>query len=281
MQAATWFITGASSGFGDAFARYALQQDYNVVATARDPRKLGELRSATAQSSERLLVLKLDVTMAGEAERAVAAAVERFGRIDVLINNAGYGVVGAVEETDDAALRAIMDTNFFGAAAVTRAALPQLRQQRAGAVVNMSSLGGQLSMPGFGAYSATKFALEGLSEALAAEMKPFGVKVLIVEPGQFRTNLAGSGMLHLPDGGQYAETVGPVREFAHAMHNTQMGDPMKAAAAIDRALRAETTPLRLQLGQDSVDMVRQHAQQMLAEMEAWEPVAAATQFDGA
>jgi NAD(P)-dependent dehydrogenase (short-subunit alcohol dehydrogenase family) len=274
-QAQTWFITGASSGFGEAFARYALQQGHNVVATARDPRKLARL---VALAPERVQALRLDVTAAGEPEQAVRAAVERFGRIDVLINNAGFGIVGAVEETSDAGLRALMDTNFFGAAAVTRAALPQLRAQRGGAIVNISSLGGQLSMPGFGAYSATKFALEGLSEALAQELKPYGVKVLIVEPGQFRTNLAGAAMVHQPDSGHYTDTVGPVREFASTMDQTQTGDPMKAAAAIDAALRAQETPLRLQLGQDAVDMVRQHAEQLLAELRKWEQLAAATQL---
>jgi NAD(P)-dependent dehydrogenase (short-subunit alcohol dehydrogenase family) len=188
--------------------------------------------------------------------------------------------VGAVEETPDAELRALMDTNFFGAVAVTRAALPVLRAQKAGAIVNISSLGGQLSMPGFGAYSASKFALEGLSEALAAEMAPFGVKVLIVEPGQFRTNLAAAGaMRQMPDTGFYDTTAGRVREFARTMHDTQPGDPLKATAAIDRALRAEKTPLRLQLGADAVEMVRSHAQALLADLEQWAPLAVGTALD--
>jgi NAD(P)-dependent dehydrogenase (short-subunit alcohol dehydrogenase family) len=272
----TWFITGTSSGFGRAFAEHAIAQGHNVVATARRVEALADL---VAQAPERVLALALDVDVAGAAEAAVGAAVARFGRIDVLVNNAGYGVVGALEETPDAELRALFDTNFFGALAVTRAALPVLRGQRGGAIVNMSSLGGQLSFAGFSAYSASKFALEGASEALAQEVAPFGVKVLIVEPGQFRTQLAGAGMRHMPVIEAYAPVVGPTREFARTMHATQAGDPRKAAAAIERALAASDTPLRLQLGGDSVDAVRTHAQALLAEMAAWEDVSRATDFD--
>ena len=274
--AQTWFITGASSGFGHAFAEHAIAQGHRVVASARRVESLAPL---VAQAPDRVLAVSLDVDQPGAAAAAVAAAVARFGRIDVLINNAGYGVVGALEETPDAELRAIFDTNFFGALAVTRAALPLLREQRGGAIVNISSLGGQLSFAGFSAYSATKFALEGASEALAQEMAPFGVKVLIVEPGQFRTNLAGAGMRHMPRMAAYDDVVGGTREFAHEMHQTQAGDPRKAAAAIERALSAERTPLRLQLGGDSVDAVRAHAQALLADMDAWEAVSRATDFD--
>ena len=274
----TWFITGTSSGFGRAFAEHALAQGHRVVATAR---RLESLTALVAQAPERVLAVALDVDVAGAAEAAVAAAVARFGRIDVLVNNAGYGVVGALEETPDVELRAIFDTNFFGAMAVTRAVLPALREQRGGAIVNISSLGGQLSFAGFGAYSATKFALEGASEALAQEMAPFGVKVLIVEPGQFRTNLAGAGMRHMPRMAAYDEVVGGTREFAQDMHQTQAGDPRKAAAAIERALSAERTPLRLQLGGDAIDAVRAHAQALLADMDAWGSMSRATDFDAA
>jgi len=271
-----WFITGASSGFGEAFARYALDRGYRVVATARDTRKLAALE---ALAPDRVLVHALDVTRGGDAEAAVAATLARFGRIDVAINNAGYGIVGAVEETPEAELRAQMETNFFGAVAVTQAVLPTLREQRSGAIVNISSLGGQLSFAGFSAYSASKFALEGMSEALAQEVAPFGIKVLIVEPGQFRTNLAGAAMRHMPILPAYRDVIGATREFAHTMHDTQAGDPYKAARAIDTALRAEVTPLRLQLGADAVDSVRAHAQQLLADLERWAPVAIDTRID--
>lgn len=275
-QFQTWFITGASSGLGDAFARHALAQGHNVVATARDP---GRLEALVRSAPERVAAVKLDVTEPGDGDAAVAAAITRFGRIDVLINNAGYGIVGAVEETPEAELRAQMETNFFGAVAVTRAALPQLRAQGSGAIVNISSLGGQLSVPGFGAYSASKFALEGLSEALRGELAPLGIKVMIVEPGEFRTAFAGAALKHMPVIDAYKDTVSGTRDFARGMHEAQAGDPMKAVAAIDTALRAENTPLRLQLGQDAVDAVRAHAEALLAELAAWESVAVATAFD--
>ena len=275
----TWFVTGASSGFGMAFARRALVQGDNVVATARTP---GRLDALVASASDRVLALKLDVTRAGDAAAAVAAAVQRFGRLDVVVNNAGYGIVGAVEETPEQELRAQLETNFFGAVAVIQAALPQLRQQRAGAIVNISSMGGQMSFAGFGAYSASKFALEGLSEALAQEVAPFGIKVLIVEPGAFRTEFATSDALkHMPVMNAYQDTVGGTREFARSMNGTQAGDPMKAAQAVSLALEAERTPLRLALGADAIDAIRGHSQQMLADLAAWQHVALATAHEPA
>jgi NAD(P)-dependent dehydrogenase (short-subunit alcohol dehydrogenase family) len=269
MTTPTWFITGASSGFGLAFAQYALSRGYNVVATARTPARLERLRQ---MAPERVLIEQLDVTEPGDAGKAVAAGVARFGSIDVLLNNAGYGVVGALEETPDGELRAQMETNFFGAVTVIKAVLPVMRQQRSGAIVNISSLGGQLSFGGFSAYSASKFALEGMSEALAQEVAPFGIKVLIVEPGAFRTGFAADALKHMPVMAAYRDIVGDTRNFARSMDGTQEGDPDKAARAIDLALCADTTPLRLQLGADAVDSVRAHAQQMLADMAAWESV---------
>ena len=276
MTARTWFITGAASGFGRAFALHALEQGYNVVATARDPAKLAEI---VATAPERTLAQRLDVTRSEEAEAAVAAALARFGQIDVLVNNAGYGSVGAIEETSEAELRAQMETNFFGAMAVTRAALPTLRAQRSGAVVMISSMGGQMSYAGFGAYSASKFALEGAAEALALEVAPFGVKVLIVEPGAFRTGFASGALRRMPVMEAYRDALAPVRSFADGMDGAQAGDPAKAAAAVEQALRAERTPLRLQLGADSVDAVRRHAETLLSELANWEEVGLATTFD--
>lgn len=274
----TWFITGASSGFGLAFANYALHSGYTVVATARNPERLKDL---IAQAPDRVLALELDVNRSQDAQAAVAAAVARFGRIDVLINNAGYGVVGAAEETPENELRALLETNFFGAVAVIKAALPVLRAQRGGAIVNISSLGGQLSFAGFSAYSASKFALEGFSEALAQEVAGFGVKVLIVEPGNFRTNLLGSGTREMPAMEVYRQAVGGTREFARNMHGAQLGDPTKAAAAIDRALASERTPLRLQLGEDAIEAIRDHATQLLQDLEQWAPVGSDTRIEGA
>lgn len=271
-----WFITGASAGFGKSFAEYAIQQGYQVVVTAR---RLDKLESIKALAPDQVEALRMDVNNNTEVSQAVTSAVSRFRRVDVLINNAGYGIVGAVEETPEDELRAQMETNFFGAVSVTRALLPIFRQQQSGAIVNISSLGGQLSVPGFGAYSASKFALEGISEALAAELAPLGIKVLIVEPGQFKTELAGAAMRYMPELAAYKDTVGPTRNFAQTMHGTQEGDPFKAAAAIDKALLAANTPLRLQLGEDAVNAIKQHSENLLKDLAAWEQIAVDTKLN--
>jgi len=266
-----WFITGASAGFGSSFAEYALSQGYAVVATARNKDKLAHLEALDA---ENLLTVQLDVTKKADIQTAIDCAMQQFGRIDVLINNAGYGTVGAVEETPEDELRAQMETNFFGAVAMTQKVLPIMREQRSGAVVQISSMGGAMSFAGFGAYSASKFALEGMSEALQQEMAPFGVKVMIVEPGAFRTSFAKGGALrHMPEMEAYSEIVGGTRAFAKGMDGTQQGDPAKAAAAIDKALKSENTPLRLQLGEDAVTAVRQHAEKLLEDLKAWQAIA--------
>lgn len=265
----TWFITGASSGLGMAFAKYAVAAGYNVIATARTTPKLDTIVQA---APERTMAIKLDVTAEGEVDAAIAKGVARFGRIDVLINNAGYGIVGAVEETSIAELRAQMETNFFGAAACIKAILPIMRRQQGGAIVNISSLGGQLSFAGFGAYSASKFALEGLSEALAQEVAPFGIKVLIVEPGAFRTEFAAAALKHMPAMEVYTQTVGNTRDFAHAMHGTQQGNPDKVPPAIEKALATNPTPLRLQLGKDAIDAVKEHSEKILADLAQWRNV---------
>jgi len=271
-----WFITGASSGFGKAFSEYAIGQGYNVVVTARRSEKLALIKALAPDQVE---AITMDVNNKDEVSSAVKRTHERWGRIDVLINNAGYGIVGAVEETSEEELRAQMETNFFGAVAVTRAFLPQFREQGYGAIVNISSLGGQLSFAGYSAYSASKFALEGLSEALATELSSFGIKVLIVEPGAFRTELVGAASKQMPEMDAYKETVGATRKFAREMHGTQEGDPAKAAAAIDKALYAGKTPLRLQLGADAITMIRQHSQTLLNDLAEWEALGLDTKLD--
>jgi NAD(P)-dependent dehydrogenase (short-subunit alcohol dehydrogenase family) len=276
MHKNVWFITGASSGFGKAFAEYAIGAGYYVVATARRTDKLEKLKSL---APERVEIVQMDVTNSEQIQQAVKQALKIFGQVDVLINNAGYGILGAVEETPEADLRAQLETNFFGAVAVTKALLPHFRNQRNGAIVNMSSMGGQMSFAGFGAYSASKFALEGLSEALAAELDPYGIKVVIVEPGAFRTELAGNAMKRMPEMEAYKETVGNTRAFANNMHHTQEGDPAKAARAIDEALKAENTPLRLVLGSDAVDAIKGHAENMLKEIDTWKEISADTKID--
>jgi NAD(P)-dependent dehydrogenase (short-subunit alcohol dehydrogenase family) len=276
-NAVTWFITGASSGYGLALARHAIVRGYNVVATARSAAKLAALE---ALAPDRVLAQKLDVTAPDDTATAVKAAIARFGRIDVLINNAGYGMIGAVEETPEADFRAQMETNFFGAVSVTKAVLPQLRAQKGGAIVNISSMGGQLSFAGASAYSASKFALEGLSEALALEVAPFGIKVIIVEPGALRTNFSADGALKLmPAMEAYQDIVGTMRALDHDMHGSQDGDPAKAAHALDLALQADNSPLRLQIGADSIAAVRAHAEQLLRDLATWEQVGSDVRVD--
>ncbi|MFF2194851.1 oxidoreductase [Streptomyces sp. NPDC058157] len=273
-----WLITGASSGFGRTLAEAALAAGDTVVATARRPAALADLAAA---HPERLVPVAADATDTGRAEQVVAEAVDRFGRIDVLVNNAGRGLIGAVEETSEAELRDLMDLHFFGPAALIRAVLPHMRARKSGAIVQMSSMGGRLSFPGAGAYSATKFALEGLTEALRGEVAPFGIKTLIVEPGSFRTGFAGGAALQLSAGAlpAYADTVGAVRTGLPDSDGKQPGDPVKAAAAILAALDAPETPLRLPLGNDALDAILAHADATREEARTWESVSRGTDFD--
>ncbi len=272
-----WLITGTSSGFGRAIAEAALAAGDTVVATARRPETLDDLVKA---HPGRAVALALDVTDAARAADAVDEVMRRYGRIDVLVNNAGRGHVGAVEETTDRELRDLMDLHFFGPAALTRLVLPHMRRQGAGAIVQMSSMGGRMSFPGVGAYSATKFALEGLSQALAAEAASFGIKVLIVEPGSFRTGLAGASQTQSPEIPAYEDTVGAFRTDFPASHGKQPGDPAKAAAAILTALEAADTPLWLPLGNDAADAIVTALDSARAEFQAWEPVTRGTDYDG-
>ncbi len=271
-----WLITGCSAGFGRELALAAAAAGDRVMATARQPRRLGDL---VAAGGSRVHTAALDVTN----ERQVAATVERtlaeFGRIDVVVNNAGHGSVGAVEELELADLRALMDVMFFGAVAVTQAVLPHLRSRGSGAIVQISSMGGQLSMPGFGAYCAAKFALEGMSEALAAEVRPFGIRVLIVEPGAFRTEFGGHRMHRSRVIDAYASTSGPTRAAVDAMDGTQPGDPRKAAQAILEVLDHPEPPLRLALGNDAVDHIAVHHDLLRADLSRWEKLSRAMDLD--
>ncbi|MFH8798644.1 oxidoreductase [Streptomyces sp. NPDC017936] len=272
-----WLVTGATSGFGRSIAEAALAAGDTVVAAARRPAVLEDLATTYP---DRLIQVALDVTDATGIDATVADVVARFGRIDVLVNNAGRGLVGAVEETSDQELRDLMELHFFGPARLTRAVLPYMRGQKSGAVVQMSSMGGRLSFPGVGAYSATKFALEGLTEALAAEVAPFGIKALIVEPGSFRTSFADGGTLQqTAEMPEYAETVGAVRRGLTDSDGKQAGDPAKAAAAVLKALGSEHTPLRLALGNDAFDAITAHTEAAREEARAWESVSRSTDFD--
>jgi NAD(P)-dependent dehydrogenase (short-subunit alcohol dehydrogenase family) len=274
-DARVWFITGSTSGFGRALVDAARQRGEHVVAAARRPDALADI------TGEDVLVVGLDVTDPEAIAPSLDAAVKRFGRIDVLVNSAGVGYVGALEEMSLADVRSVMETMFFGPAALTRAVLPYMRLQGSGAIVQISSMGGQVTAPGYSAYCAAKFALEGLSEAVAAEVAPFGVRMLIVEPGSFRTGLLGRSLHAAPPLEMYAATVGATRAFIDREDGRQAGDPAKAAAAIIAALDADEPPLRLALGPDAVDAIRAKHEMLGAELERWESLARATTFDDA
>jgi NAD(P)-dependent dehydrogenase (short-subunit alcohol dehydrogenase family) len=267
-----WLITGANSGFGLALTRAAVAAGDVVVAAARRPKTLDALVVAHPDQVE---AIELDVTDSARIDAVVADVVARHGRIDVLVNNAGRTHVGAAEETSDEELRSLFDVHVFGPATLTRAALPHMRAQRSGAIVQMSSIGGQMSFAGFAAYSATKFALEGMSEALAAEVEPFGISVLIVEPGSFRTGLFQASSVS-PESTEYAATAGATRRMIQTSDGHQPGDPAKAAAAILTALAADHVPLRLPLGADAVDAILGHLQDVRQNVAAWENLARST-----
>ena len=266
-----WLITGASSGFGSAIAAAALERGDNVMATSR------RVESIELDEDDHIALFPLDVTDAAQRDAAVAATLERFGRIDVLVNNAGRTQVGAVEETTDEELRDLFDLHFFAPAALTRAVLPSMREQGGGAIVQMSSVGGQTTAAGFSAYCATKFALEGLTETLQEEVAPFGIRTLIVEPGAFRTGLFRAGAAYesaeMPE---YDETVGPTRAYVRGNHLKQPGDPELAARAILTALDAEDPPLRLVLGADAIGNIRDRLDRVSDELTRWEEVGQAT-----
>ncbi|MFE9093392.1 oxidoreductase [Streptomyces sp. NPDC007264] len=271
-----WLVTGASSGFGRAITQAAVAAGDVVVGAARRSEAMDDLVAAHPDQVE---ALRLDVTDGAAVQEAVRDVVARHGRIDVLVNNAGRTHVGAFEETTDRELRDLFELHVFGPAALVRAVLPHMRRRRSGAIVQMSSMGGQMSFAGFGAYSGTKFALEGMSEALADEVREFGIKVLIVEPGAFRTSLFATGRAGVStDSGVYGG-VSETREFLAGGDGTQPGDPAKAAAVILAALEAEHTPLRLPLGDDGVGAVLAHLDQVREDVGAWEKRTRATAFD--
>ena len=260
-QSQVWLITGSSRGLGQQLAQAVLAAGHRLVATARQPQQLQPLVDSFG---DRVITVALDVTDAAAAKRAVQTAVEHFGRLDVLVNNAGYGNIAPVEEADDADFRAQVDTNFYGVFNVTRAALPVLRQQGSGHIIQISTIGARLGMPGLSAYHTAKWALEGFSESLAKEIAPFGVKVTMVEPGSFRTDWAGSSMTVAPVGAAYQPLFAPMLDYLQQHNGNQPGDPAKAAQVILQLASMNPPPLRLLLGSDAVYF----AQQVLAAREA-------------
>lgn len=275
-SAPVWFITGCSSGLGHALATAALACGQRVVATARDASRLDSLVQAHPDACR---ALALDVTRPDQVAAAIPAALAAFGRIDVLVNNAGSGLVGAIEETSDAEIARSFEVNFLGALRVTRAVLPHFRAQRGGHVIFISAAAAIANYPGFGIYGAAKRALEGAAESLAQETRPFGLKVIIVQPGPFRTDFIGRSLT--PTGtplADYDATRGKFARYLAAMNGQQPGDPARAADAIIAAVGAERPPLRLVLGAYATDKAHRTFTAAQRELDTWAPIAAATDF---
>lgn len=272
-----WLITGCSSGFGRILAELALARGDRVIATAR---KVEQLADITPLRSGQLLTLALDVTDRASIVAALTQAEAAFGRLDTLVNNAGFGLVGAVEELEPHEYRPMFETNLFGLIEVTRAALPIMRRTSGGRIVNLSSVGGFTGRQGFGLYNASKFAVEGLSEALAEEVAPFGIKVIIVEPGAFRTDFLGrsiaAGATRLS---AYEPTSGATRNFSAANDGAQPGDPRKGMTVLMKAILADQPPLRLPLGRDALARIDGKLAVLSADLAAWRPLAGQTEHE--
>ena len=275
-QDSVWFITGCSTGFGREIARIILDRGGRAVVTARDA---GRVQEIADQHADRALALSLDVTKPDQVTHAVRAAEEKFGAIDVLVNNAGYGYMAAVEEGEYDEIRAQFEANVFGLIAMIQAVLPGMRSRGRGHIVNLSSQGGLVGFPGVGYYNASKFAVEGLSEALAGEIRPLGLGVTIVEPGPFRTDWAGRS-LRMPktDIDAYTETAGARRRAINGYSGKQPGDPVRGAQAIVAAVESETPPLHLLLGKQALDVVRGKLAAMSNEFDLWESTSLGADF---
>jgi NAD(P)-dependent dehydrogenase (short-subunit alcohol dehydrogenase family) len=272
----TWLITGCSSGFGRILSEAVLARGDNAIVTARDPESVQALAD---RYPNRAYAARLDVTRPGDAAAAVAEAEARFGRLDILVNNAGFGFIGAVEESEANEYRPLFETNLFGLIETTRAALPALRRHGGGRIVNFSSIGGITGRMGFGLYNASKFAVEGLSEALAEEVSPFDIKVLIVEPGAFRTDFLGRSILTAERRLEaYEATSGRTRDFSQTNDGRQQGDPERGIAVLLQAVDSPTPPLRLPLGGDAYARIRSKIGQLEQDLRAWEDLATVTGF---
>ena len=273
---ATWFITGCSTGLGRALAAAVLHAGHNAVLTARKPESLDDL---VREHPDTALVLPLDVRDHAQVVEAVRAGEERFVALDVLVNNAGYGYRSALEEGDPEEVAQLFATNFFGAVDVIQQVLPGMRSRGAGTIVNLSSIAGRVSQPGSGYYSATKFALEGASDALAKEVGPLGIRVIVVEPGGFRTDFAGRSLTQSAQPiGDYADTAGKRRKENDTIDGRQPGDPAKAAQAILQAVASDEPPLRLLLGSDALRRAEAELDRQRAEIDAWREVTTGTDF---
>jgi len=273
-----WFVTGCSSGFGQELAQYLLTLGYSVVITARDIKDLKDL-AVEGNVLGNALILTLDVTDQNQIDAAIKATIDRFGRIDVLVNNAGIGYFAAVEESEEDQIRRMFEINFFGLSKMIHAMLPSMRKQRKGAIINLSSIGGLCGFPALGYYNATKFAVEGLSEALWQEVEPLGIKVMLVEPSGFRTDWAGrsanESKLQIDD---YASTAGVSRGNVRAISGKQSGDPKRAVKAIVNTIESPNPPHRLLLGKDAFKAATKKLETLQKEFAAWEVVSVGADF---
>lgn len=275
-QERTWFITGTSTGFGRLLAEEVLKSGGKVAATARKPEQIADLEK---QYPHQAKAIRLDVTDPAQIEAAAQEAIAHFGRIDVLVNNAGYGVAGAIEEVSEDEFLPMFETNILGLIRVTRAFLPQLRKQRSGHILNVSSIGGLVTTPGIGYYHTTKFAIEGFSEALAAELAPLGIRVTLIEPGPFRTDFLGrSGVVaskRIPD---YDSTAGNMRKYFAEQNGKQPGDPQRAIRAMIDVVESPNPPLRLLLGASALQRLRAKLDNWQKEITAWEQTTVGADF---
>lgn len=272
----TWFITGTSTGFGRILAEEILKAGDNVVATARKPEQILDLEQRYPKSAK---ALALDVTRGGQVDAAVKRAFAEFGQVDVLVNNAGYGLAGAIEEAAEDEFKPVFETNVYGLIRVTRAFLPHLRRQRSGHILNLSSIGGLIGSPGWGYYNASKFAVEGFSEALAAELAPLGIHVTVVEPGPFRTDFLGrSGVEAEKRIADYDDTAGKTREYFRTQAGKQPGDPLRAVHAMIDVVNSPNPPLHLLLGAIALKRFRARLDQWNQELAAWESTTLGADF---
>lgn len=272
----TWLITGCSSGLGRAFAKEVLAYGYNAVVTSRNPK---DIQDIVTDYPETALGLALDVTDKDQITNAVKQAKQKFGGIDVLLNNAGYGFRGAVEEANEQEMHNLFDTNFFGTVHMIQAVLPVMREQRSGTIFNVSSIAGRFSNPASGYYSATKYAIEGMSDALLKEVSPLGIKVIVVEPGAFRTDFAGRSLTGAKkEISDYDETAGKRRKENDETHGTQPGDPKKAAQAIIKIEKEKQPPFRFLMGSDAIEIIQKELKQQMKELEDWKEISLTTDY---
>jgi NAD(P)-dependent dehydrogenase (short-subunit alcohol dehydrogenase family) len=277
MQNRVWLITGCSTGFGRILARRALERGERVVATARRAESIQDLASVAKRPGQ-LLTLELDVTQLDQIRSVVGEANQTFGRIDVLINNAGYGSVGALEEFSSAEIRRVFETNVFGLMEMTRAVLPIMRAQKSGHIMNLSSVAGMVSLPGATIYASTKFAVEGLTEGLAGELAPFGIRVYLIEPGGVRTDFANRSLYTAPYLPEYAEALASTRKYYETIGGQQPGDPEACARVMMELIDHPSPPLRLPMGKVAVARIKKKLEQYQTEISTWEAVAASTDY---